>query len=429
MKAKYKDAEDLQQALNDVIYSSRAISDVAHLKGRTTEIDSLTKALITPGRQPFIYGLRGAGKTSLALSVSRKYSKTDDVLITCAPQMRFGDIVRSLAAKALEHNPLEIGRSIEAKRRGGLDVGIMKAGVEALETRSYGAIPAPQDPNEAMAILNQVTNVKKHRFCFIVDEFDQLVDTDAHLQLGLLAKLIADSGSSIKFVFCGVADDVQQIFKAHPSTLRLFEPIEVNRLGLQACFDIMDDAEHRLGVEIERETKFRIAQISDGFPYFIHLIVEKTMWRWFSDTAASPSKTLPVHYENGLLDASNSAAPELREPYEQAANKHALDGEIIVWAMASGNLMEKQIKVISKDFSDIFYAFSSNSKPKHCLNQNQISARLALFMGDTYGKMVTRPRRSYYAFSEKRMRGYARLRAELRGVSLQPDHPLLPRAR
>ena len=93
----YKDSEALQQALNEVDYSTSAITDVAHLKGREREINLLNRALLTPGRQPFIFGLRGAGKTSLALSVARAYSHIDDVLIVCAPQMTFADIVQRLS--------------------------------------------------------------------------------------------------------------------------------------------------------------------------------------------------------------------------------------------------------------------------------------------------------------------------------------------
>lgn len=426
MAADFKNNETLQKALNDVIFSSRAISNVDHLKGRSEEVAAMARALLAPGRQPFIYGLRGAGKTSLALSVSKEYAEDENVLVTCAPQMKFGDVIRALAARALDADPFVSNRKIESRGDGGINIGVVKAGGSVRETTSFHTIPTPQDPNEALAILTRVLQAKNGRFCFIIDEFDQLIDTDSHLQLGLLAKLIADSGSPIKFVLCGVADDVQQIFKAHASTLRLFEPVAVNRLRLQACFDIMEDVEKRLKLAIERETKFRIAQISDGFPYFIHLITEKTIWRWFADPHRRPDRTGAHHYEEGLLDASKAAAPELKEPYEQAASKYALDGELIVWALATGDLLEKQIKLVHQDFREIYESYNSSSKPGVALNQNQISARLTLFMSEEYGKMVKRPRRSYYAFAEKRMRGYARLRAALRGVELRPDHPLIP---
>ncbi|MEM9028202.1 MAG: AAA family ATPase [Pseudomonadota bacterium] len=426
----FREAEEFQEGLNKVIYASRAITELEHLKGRKCETDALTKALLTPGRQPFIFGMRGAGKTSLALSVSNEYSQAPVVQITCAPQMKFGDIIRTLVARALTMDPLLSEQSVNIQAKAGLNVGFANMHGGALETKSYRGVPTPNDPNEALDLLKHVHVSKgSKRFCFVIDEFDQLIDQDAHLQLGLLAKLIADSGAPIQFVFCGVADNIQQIFKAHPSTLRLFEAIEVNRLSLQACFEIMVDVERAIGVEIERETKFRIAQISDGFPYFIHLIVEKTLWEWFNDGIARERPTSPVHYERGLTAASIAAAPELREPYEKAANKYALDGELILWAMATGHLLSKQIKVVSKDFVELYDEYRSSSKPSLCLKQNQISARLAHFMKDQYGKMVVRPHRSYYAFAEKRMRGYARLRAGLHGVHLRPDHPLIPDGR
>jgi len=52
-------SEEFQKALNAVICSSRAITDVSHLKGRQEEVAALARVLVTPGRQPFIHGLRG----------------------------------------------------------------------------------------------------------------------------------------------------------------------------------------------------------------------------------------------------------------------------------------------------------------------------------------------------------------------------------
>ena len=132
---------------------------------------------------------------------------------------------------------------------------------------------------------------------------------------------------------------------------------------------------------------------------------------------------MPEDYEQGLIDASRAAAPELKDPYDLAASRYALDGELLIWAIADGGLLEKQIKVITKDFERIHSTFHSTAKPDRCLNQNQIGSRLGLFRSPEYGKMVASPRRSYYAFTEKRMRGYARLRAALQGAQLSPDHP------
>lgn len=421
----FSTAEDFHEVLNKVLYPARAISDIGHLKGRGKEQSLLSQSLLTQGRQPFIYGLRGAGKSSLALSTANEYSVEDNVLLTCAPQLRFGDIIRELVQAALKLDPLLTGETQSFSAEGGFNFGVGKVGGSGLETKSFGSVPAPNSPNQALALLEKALEARKYRFCFIVDEFDQLVCQDSHLQFGLLAKLIADSGSKVKFIFCGVADDVEQIFKAHPSTLRLFEPIEVNRLGLQACFDIIKDVEDQLDLKIERETQFRIAQISDGFPYFVHLILEKVLWRWFEDQQRSKQQTSPRHYEQGLLDASQSAALELKRPYELAAGKYALDGELIIWALANGNPLEKQIKQIHMEFCELYDKFGQNERPKNCLNQNQLSARLNHFMKESYGHMVKSPRRSHYAFVEKRMRGYARLRAELRGVVLTPDHPFM----
>lgn len=159
MVGKFGDHEAFQIQLNDVIYSSRAIRDVKHLKGRNSEVNSLKKALLTPGRQPFIYGLRGAGKTSLALSVAEEYSHQRNVLVTCAPQMKFADVIRELVALGLDYNPLQQTRTTEARAEAGLNFGVVNIGGAGLETKSFGGVPTPQNPNEALAMLKQVASL------------------------------------------------------------------------------------------------------------------------------------------------------------------------------------------------------------------------------------------------------------------------------
>jgi len=419
----FRDAASFHAALNEVIYASRAIRSIEHLKGRGEEIELLLRTLATPGRQSFIYGLRGAGKTSLAVSVSRQYARDGVVPIICEPGMTFSKIVKELIQSALNDNALETEKTTTKQFGGHLHLGFFKTGAQSTESASLNQLPDEIGANEAFRLLNAVAQRFDSHVCFIIDEFDQLNVPDTHLRVGLLAKHIADSGSNMNMILCGVADDIQQIFKAHPSTLRIFEPIPVNRLNLQGCLDIIADVEERLGLEIERDSQLRIAKIGDGFPYFVHLIVEKLLWNWFTDAGKSYEKTSPSHYEKALADASRSAAPELSDPYNLAVQKYAQDGELIIWALANGHLMTKQIKEIYRDYRLIVDHLPDEAKPGRLLNQNQFSSRLRHFMTDAYGNMISNPRRSYYEFTEKRMRGYARLKAALCGVDLRPDHP------
>jgi uncharacterized protein len=53
-------------ALHRVLSPSHAIQSAELLRGRTEHLAEIRRALYSPGRQVFIYGHRGVGKTSLA---------------------------------------------------------------------------------------------------------------------------------------------------------------------------------------------------------------------------------------------------------------------------------------------------------------------------------------------------------------------------
>lgn len=259
---------------------------------------------------------------------------------------------------------------------------------------------------------------------FIIDEFDLLKDAPSHQLFGAFVKLLADSSIPAQLIFCGVAESLDEILQAHGSTFRYFHPLKLDRLKIQPCLDILSDAEGAVGVSIEHNSRMRIVQICDGFPYFVHLIAEKLFWRWYNDDSYSGTVTLPHHYEGALFDASNAAEPELRNPYDRVAQKYKLDGEIILWALAEGDQLRKNVDMIERDFHSLYERLPVHLKPSLPLNRNQINSRLAAMKKPEYESILSNNGRGWYEYTEKRMRGYARLRAAAKAIVLKSDHPL-----
>jgi len=61
------------------------------------------------------------------------------------------------------------------------------------------------------------------------------------------------------------------------------------------------------------------------------------------------------------------------------------------------------------------------------LTDTQFRARLYNLCKDKYGHILSGNGRGWYEYTEKMMRGYARLKAEAEGIELYPDHPLIPK--
>src|SRR4051794_34734849 len=91
--------EEFANTLHQYLSPSRAIQSEEHLYGRDTQLQRIKEALYSPGRTVFIYGDRGAGKTSLAQTVafSHQNAKYDPVIKACGAQTTFGSLIRHIA--------------------------------------------------------------------------------------------------------------------------------------------------------------------------------------------------------------------------------------------------------------------------------------------------------------------------------------------
>src|SRR5260370_27772789 len=103
-----------------VLSPSRAIQTPELLKGRAEHLDTIRKAWYQPGRQIFIHGFRGVGKTSLAHTAAFQQQSADKhpILLTCDGQSSFYSIVHAMLARAFPSDP----RMVKAKIEGGLSV-------------------------------------------------------------------------------------------------------------------------------------------------------------------------------------------------------------------------------------------------------------------------------------------------------------------
>lgn len=412
------------EKLSKVLSPSRAIDTAAHLKGRANALRETAQAFTANGRQVFVHGFRGVGKSSVALTAARTMSPdSKPVLVFCSQASTFFGLVQDMCAKALEIDPLTA--ELRTEKRVGASAKIAGIGGDGYSqsSRTSRGVPELRSVNEAAALMRETLRQSPDRV-FILDEFDLLSDRSAHQLFGEWVKLLADDGIGAKIIFCGVAQDLDEIFQAHQSTFRIFHPLKLDTLKVQPCLDIIADAEAALGVEIEHNSKMRIVQISDGFPYFVHLITEKLLWQWFNDAGRDPKRTKPEHYEAALKDACAAAEPELRLSYDSVVRKYRNDGEIVLWALADGSELSKNLDTIHKDFLSVYDRVPQRLKPDDCLDRRRLNSRLVNMKQAAYRHIIESNGRGWYEFREKRMRGYARLRAAAQEIDLRADHPL-----
>lgn len=404
--------------LKSALSSSQAITRPDLLKGRAKDFSQAREALEMPGRQIFICGLRGVGKSSLALTTAMDQAGVSDrrsiPSIQCWRGATFGEIIRDLANSFVGASPLVTEETTQIN--GAVDFKIVSGGGQS-ESRSAARFGVPSSVNDAAEFIRWASE-KTGKKIAIIDEFDLLADSNCHEQIAQLVKMFADGDYGVKLMFCGVGDSANDLMRGHSSAFRYFHTINLDRLPIGPSLEIVEGASKTMGVEVDRNSAIRIAQICDGFPYFAHLVTEKLLWSWFNDADRDPKQTAARHFDAAVHQASEETEPELKDPYDKVVKRFKTIGEHVIWAVADGPNLDKNIDGAYRDYCKIM-----ERRHEATLTRKQFNNRLIELRSDQFGHILTSKRLGWYEFTEKRMRGYARLRAVRQGEFLRSEHP------
>ena len=148
-----------------------------------------------------------------------------------------------------------------------------------------------------------------------------------------MIKQISDQHLGVRLIFCGIGTSLEDLIGAHLSTDRYITPVELERLTHDARWEIVENAARELSLQVDRELLIRIGQISDGFPYYVHLISEMMFWSVYDDGEIL-SECLSTHFHDGVRDAVSSAQTMLRIAYDRATQKYSDDYQEVLWAVA-----------------------------------------------------------------------------------------------
>ncbi|OJY36729.1 MAG: hypothetical protein BGP06_13590 [Rhizobiales bacterium 65-9] len=305
-----------------------------------------------------------------------------------------------------------------------MNVGVNVASIGGANIGYESKSPASDPPevksvNEALDYLLLAASPHKKGIVIVVDEFDRLQYDSCHSKFATLVKQISDQAAPIKFIFCGISGSVEALFREHESVFRSIHSELVERLALNARLEIIDDASGALQIGIPDGFKYRIAQISDGFPSFVHLLADKMFSAAFE---ANKDRVDSLIYKTGLQVALRSVEFSLKKRYEDALHKNTKKYEHVIWSVASDHNLDSNVETIWKNYISIMETIGENS-----LARQNVNTKLNQLTTESYGRLLVKPRRSNYSFDEKMMRGYARLRAEDSGCSLGKENADLVR--
>lgn len=278
----------------------------------------------------------------------------------------------------------------------------------------------PGSINEAVRVVRFLCEKYSQGLVVVVDEFDQITDKTEQENFANFTKQLSDKHVPARFIFCGIGESVGALMSAHGSADRYFHPVSLGRLPYDARLEIITGAAETLGIGIDDTTKYRIAKISDGFPHYVHLIAEKLFWRVYE--AENDGRVTGDLFERAMADASDAMEMKLKQPYEAATRKYTNDYEPILFAVADGHELQRRSTDIYGSYLRIMGAMSRTPLDRPKFNQ-----RMNTLKRVSYGSILSASRTGWYEFTEKVVRGYARLRAEQAQIELEVDHPAAKR--
>src|SRR6266404_83585 len=409
--------EDLKRILSENLTPSDSIKTPERLFGREKTLTTIDRAFSSPGRQIFVYGDRGVGKTSLALTTAYLHTGIENlpIYVMCGKTNNFGQTIQ-----AIGHALIPVEERLEKVASGGgfnltLPGGLGGVGMSD-GTKTASNIAAPQSLNEALDIIRYVAAKRKSTTIIIVDELERIDSTAEREKFAEFIRNIPELNADVRFIFCGIMHDVTELLQSHASAGRILETIELKRLDYLDQWKILTVVAAKLNVEIQEEALIRIGQVSDGFPHYVHLIGECLFWSMFDDEEEVTTSG-PVHFKTAITGALQRTEAALRASYEKATHKtrNTADYEEALWALADSTSDKRQISEIY----DASYKWIMLKRiGRELLTREQLNQRYLSMRKDSHSRIVAGFGSGWFAFRENIMRGYVRLRAEAQGINL-----------
>lgn len=413
------DKEAFGRILRQHVRPSDPIDSFEHLVGRSRQRESIEEAFTLPGRHVFIYGDRGAGKTSLAQTVAFEHnpSTSSPVFVACGSETTFASIVKDIASQLIGRSRLDGTETTEGLSASAL--GATASGSLKKMERTLDVI----DLNTAAGLLLEAASRRQGRTIAVVDEFENLPTVkDRHL-FAELVKQLSDRRAQLALVFCGIGASLDDLLKGHNSAHRYLQEVKLPTppLTYSGCWEIVDAAASALGLKLNDDSRLRIAQVSDGFPHYVHLTCEKLFWIALRSEEEVELLT-PDHYMEAVRNALTGVEARLREIYDQAVKKENDEYQEILWAVADHFELERNNKAI---YANSYERIMSKIR-RPALSFEKFSSHLAALRSEKHGSILCSARSGWIRFSENLVRGYVRLVAESQGVRLAMEHEPSP---
>lgn len=316
--------------LGKVFKPSAPTDDRQLFRGRVRQLSSLASAMQEEGQHAIVFGERGVGKTSLAyMGMAIFRAQAPDgiyVRLACSAEDTFGTVWGKLVNRLRQF--LDTADPEVAAAMDGV--------VDRIEDM-FMDTPTPESVGRALHLL-----ASRAPLLVIVDEFDRIAGYAHSDAFADLIKQISDDLVPCTVWIVGVADDVSELIAGHASVDRSLRQIAMPRMTHDELAEIVvrgfqafsERSGYRL--DIEERAVNAIANLSQGFPYYTHLLSSSV------GRGAIYADGHTIGFEDvfdALIQAKDEAEPSIKDSYYKATiaarSDATFDRTLLACAMAN----------------------------------------------------------------------------------------------
>ena len=419
------DEENFGEAIHEHVRPSEPIDTIELLKGRQEELDEIKRALFARGRNIFIYGDRGIGKSSLAQTAAFLYHSSDSSIIQigCTRSSTFLGIMAAIAKRVADC------LNTETLVKTGINLKIFHLEYQHKQSQKIDT-PSILNMDDALDLIMDISVIHSEKPIVVIDEFDAIAEPEERFLFAEFLKKMGDSKVHVPIIFSGIATSLDDLLGGHLSSIRQLKPIELKPISWNSRWDILVEALTAFDIEFEDEIKYRVAGISDGFPYYVHLITEHLLWAVFDDPDTLRLATFE-HYHKALDKAVRGVEEQIRKPYDTATLRPTQDFHHVIWAAADSTDLHRNIDSMYASYKrvirDLNHIGPTTLEP---ISRAKFSQKLNTLTKPSHGcvlRKMSENRNGWYQFSENMLRGFVRLLAETHGIQLWTQEAEAPR--
>jgi hypothetical protein len=399
--------------LNYFVHPSQEVSRPEQLKGRDVPLRSLRDVFETNGAHAFVWGLRGVGKTSLVHTACAQYDNIVRLAtaIACQKESTANELMNDIFRRVYSDGKVNLKDKSLAARLSFFGVSLEG---RLQQQKDELTIRTVNHASDFLGTLFSGDGGADGDWVIIIDEFDQLENQTTIGFFTALAKQLSVDKVPVKFVFCGVTSNLNDLIGSHESVDRYLKAIHLEPLIDGHIMQIASSISEEMGVQLLKGQYYRIAQIACGYPHFAHVIMDQVL-RAAYDEAPGEVIVSPSIFKLGVQNAAKSAAVRLRRAYETATKKGTDKYVEVLWAVADGQLLSKQFKEIYRDYNRIMDRRASRERLS---SEEHMRNHLNRLCKDSYGCALTRSGVGWYSFTDPMLRSYVRMLAHNADIDL-----------